>query len=270
MSDLPRWSLPDGRIVKLGNLLDDAPFSFAPSVRWQGVPDIPDSELIPFDLTHDLGFPIRVRDQGQYGACNGHAAASTLELARWIHGYRHVELSPWFIYAILCNGQDQGSIISEAVNLLITQGTCRDGLVPWGTIDPRRLTTEAKADATRYRVEITLGKLRSFRDLVIATALRWPSNYSVPVNGSFNTLDAEGVPGNRAGVHNHAVAGGFGLLKSARRGWLVKTLNSWSTGWGQKGYFNAAEKTLAGTWADSYCICAVKVLSDENPPKIEG
>ena len=273
MSELEQWTLPDGRVVRLGNNKPPEQFAFRATFKWVDVPEFTDEQIKtfrPFDLTTRPGWPVKVRDQGEFGACNGHAAVTSLEAARWLGGYDHFDLSPWFVYAILCNGVDQGSYIAEAVDLLGKVGACRNELVPFGTIKPGKLTEAAYDDAQRFRVEISLGKCRSFRDMVIATALRYPFNFSVSVNTNFNTLDAEGVPGNRAGQHNHAVTGGLGLKWSDKhKSFLFKAQNSWSPAWGDKGYFWAAPKTVAGTWADSYFIQAVKVLDAENGPKVQ-
>ena len=271
MSDLETWTLPDGRKVKLGNNKPPEQFAFRATFKWAEIPEFSDAEIKTFrafDMTQRPGWPVKVRDQGEFGACNGHAAVTSLEAARWLAGYDHHNLSPWFVYAILCNGVDAGSYIAEAVDLLGKIGACRDELVQFGTINPGKLREAAYDDAKRFRVEISLGKCRNHRDMIVATALRYPFNFSVSVNSDFNVLDGEGVPGNRAGQHNHAVTGGLGLKWSDRyKGWLFKAQNSWSQRWGERGYFWAAPKTVAGTFADSYFIQSVKVLDAENPPK---
>jgi hypothetical protein len=256
---VPNWSLPDGTITKLGN--------HVPHVRTVRVmlklPDIPDSELREFDLTTNPDWPVKVKNQGSFGACNGHAAATSLEIARYIAGMTHVPLSSWLIYADLCQGWDRGSIIADALKHLSNVGTCPEPLVPHGTIQPRRVSQEARAEVLRFRVEIGY-EVNTHRDLVIATHLRIPTNFSVPVNGSFNQLDADGVPGNRPGPHNHAVCGGVGLKRSTKHGWLVMTQNSWGEQWGQRGFFWAAERTTQGSYPDAYGVWAV--TSDPQDP----
>jgi len=260
---LDRWTLPDGSLTKLGNHVPEVR-----TVRVLGsLPDIPDSELREFDLRQNPYFPVKVKNQGSTGSCNGHAAATSLEICRFLAGDQHYALSPFFVYAILCRGIDRGSIISDALTLLKNQGTCPEEMVAYGTINPSRISAEAKTEAKRFRIEIGY-EINSHRDLVIATHLRIPTNYSVPVNGNFNTLDADGVPGNRAGIHNHAVCGGLGLKKTAKYGWVVLTQNSWGTSWGDKGYYWAAEKTVAGSYPDAYGVVAVELDPNENPPVI--
>ena len=260
---LELWTLPDGRVTALGN--------HVPPVRtvriMRSLPDIPDSELREFDLRQNPHFPVKIKNQGSYGACNGHAAATSLEIARFFAGMPHVPLSSWLIYADLCRGYDRGSIIADALKHLKATGTCEESLVPHGTINPSRIGTQAREDAKRFRIEIGY-EINSHRDMVIATHLRIPCNYSVPVNSSFDKLDSDGVPGNRAGIHNHAVCGGLGIKKSAKHGWIVLTANSWGQSWGDKGFFWAAEKTVAGSYPDAYAVSAVEYDPQDQPPVI--
>jgi hypothetical protein len=73
---------------------------------WADSNDIlPESDWQEFEL---VAPEIKIKDQDQRGACNGHAAATSLEIARWIAGYEHVDLSAWLIYADLCGGVDRG------------------------------------------------------------------------------------------------------------------------------------------------------------------
>jgi hypothetical protein len=84
------------------------------------VPVVPEQYWSEFDLTAMAGYPLVVKDQDGKGACNGHATAEAMELARWIHGQPYVALSGWFPYAIMCNGWDRGSSIGEALTLIQT------------------------------------------------------------------------------------------------------------------------------------------------------
>ena len=231
------------------------------------LPDIPESEWKKFDLTTSPNFPVKIKDQGQFGACNGHAAATSLEVARWVAGEQHQELSPWLIYADLCRGWDTGSSIAEALQLLAKQGTCESSLVPFGTINPSRINQPARDDCKRFRVEIG-HTLLTWRDLCIATQLRLPFNFSVPVNSGFNSLDANGCPSNRSGQHNHAVMGGLGMKKTSSGQWLIRWQNSWGTRWGQSGRAWLCEKNIDGWGFDAYSVVATTADPTDKQPSL--
>lgn len=262
--DFALWVLPDGTSVGLGNNL--SPPGGITTVRGN-LPDIPPSEWREFDLRHDPGFQVKIKDQGRYGACNGHAAASSFEIARYVAGLKHTDLSAWMIYADLCNGFDVGSNISEALKHIEKQGTCEDTLVPHGTIQPRQISEQARQNAKNYRVEVGY-RINSFRDMCIAAQLRMPFNYSVPVNSNFNTLDKNGVPQNRSGWHNHAVTGGLYMKRLSDGSWVVGSQNSWTDKWGDRGYFAASERTVAGSGFDAYCVLAVVTDPASLPPRV--
>lgn len=196
---------------------------------------MPRSEWREFDVTAE-DHPVPVKDQGQYGACNGHAAATSAEWARWLDGMTHAELSPWFVYAILCGGVDRGSNIGQALDLLRKAGTCRFGSLPWGTIDPNRINTATRAEAVNYRVE--LGEsLPDFDAIMTAVQLRRPGNLSVRViRSDLFVVDDEGVVPVRRGAGDHAVAFVPAAKKLRNGEWAVKFQNSWTDAWGDGGY----------------------------------
>lgn len=258
---LDQWVLPDGQTVFLGN--NEPPADLTLPVR--GIlPDVPESHWKEFDYRLNFDYKVAIKNQGNYGACNGHAAASSLEDARYIANLGYVPLSAWLVYADLCGGVDRGSSIAEALTLLQKSGTCDDAMVPHGTINPRRIDAQARDNAKRFKVEIGY-RLESFRDLCVAAQLRIPFNFSVPVNAGFNMLDVEGVPQNRAGWHNHAVSGGF-AMKKGKSGWLIGMRNSWSEQWGDKGYCWVAERTIRGSGFDAYGVFAAEVDPQQLPP----
>lgn len=204
----------------------------------------------------ELETPAKIKDQGSYGACNGHAAASSLETARWIAGLEHIDLSAWYVYAILCGGWDRGSSIAEALTLLKQQGTCADALVTHGVINPNKLTQAAKADAGRFKIEIGYS-LSGFEAMMSATQLRRPFNFSIAVNSGFDQLDSDGCPQNRLGSNNHAVKGGLGAKRAKNGEWMIKCQNSWGTRWGLNGYFWIKQRNIGGAYFDAYTIEAV-------------
>jgi hypothetical protein len=202
--------------------------------------------------------PAKVLDQNGYGACNGFAAVTSLEIARWVAGLPHVDLSPWYVYAILCNGIDRGSIISDALKLLQDKGAPPNDYVPYGTIQPRKLSQKAHDNAGRFQTEVS-ATLDTFQEMMIATQLRRPFNFSIRVGAGFDDLDADGCPRLSPGVGNHAVAGGLGAKRARNGEWLIKAQNSWATRWGLNGYFWFRESHIRRqTYREAYCVAAVE------------
>lgn len=219
---------------RLGHLPSD-PARMRSASSWfgPGVKAIPEADWQEFDF---WPAEVQIKDQGEYGACNGHAAALGLELARWAEGLNHVPLSAWWVYGNLTGGWDTGSNPMDALNLLTATGCAPESDVPWGMFNPRKFTAAAKSDAPRYRAEKS-GVITDPDLLMTAVQLRQPLNATVDVVNGFNTLDSDGVPqglGRRS--DNHAITLAFGAKKTSAHGWCVKMANSWTTQWGLKGF----------------------------------
>lgn len=270
MSDLPTVTTPDGTERKLGfNPEGKArPVSFSVKLRTAEVPDFPDSEIRPFDLANNKSFKYQVKDQFAEGACTGFGLASTMELMLWRAGYGNFKLSPWFLYAIACNGVDRGSYLDLVTDIATKTGTCEDKLVPPRTINPRKLTKAAWDDAKNWRIEATIALPKTFKQLRDCSNARYGLYHSIHADSGLNKLDREGVPDNRPGTHNHAIASGFGLKLSPRHGWLIKSVNSWGEKWGNKGFMWLSEDSVAGSFGQFIAIVSLKVKRDLNPPKI--
>jgi len=234
------------------------------------VPKIPEDEWVEFDLRKTPGFldANPTLDQNGRGACNGHGADSSLMALRWLCGMTPVKLSPWYIYAKLCRGIDNGSNIGDALKLLQTEGTCRFESVPYGTINPGRISPEAEQEAKNYRIEIGT-PLTSFAEMMSATQRLQPFNFSIRVGGNFNNLDADGCPPVAVGPGNHAVCGGLGAKKMRNGKWAILWLNSWTDGWGDGGYAWVHEGHIAHqSYFEAYAVEAARDLIGDptNPP----
>ena len=252
--------LPDGR--GMGRVVDRTRRKAA--IPRFGI-ELPDSELSAFEDQ----VPLTIKNQNGYGSCNPHAAAAALEYARWVAGLDHIELDPWPMYADLCGGIDQGSMILDALAYATENGVAPKGICPYGTIHPGRVPQEARNQARRFRLEIG-SAISSWREMVSAAMLRQSMNASLRASSAFDRLDAEGVPGATRGAGNHAIMLGGGLKFSTKHGWLIKGRNSWDELWGIQGCFWMAEKH----WANqSYRECYVNKAptddpQDDNPPVV--
>lgn len=237
--------------------------AFAPPLGASEV--IPESEWIPGDFGPST-WGLAVKDQGAYGACNGHAAASAVEWAFALTGFqdesrKSYAFSAWWVYAILCNGVDRGSNIGDALDLCASRGVCRDALVPHGTINPGRLSTAAKADALDYRIELSA---RPVNGVQVMSCLQRgePVNLSVYVGSGFDRLDSDGVPAvYPTSPGNHAVMAIPGTYKrSSKWGPLFKVQNSWGAQWGQQGCFWLPFQALdRQPWFEAYSVRAVQI-----------
>ena len=210
-----------------------------------------------------------VKDQGSRGACNGHAAASTLELCYWIGiGDVHpVPLSAWYVYANLCGGWDRGSCIGDALAWLQEHGTCKDSLVQYSTINPRYLTADAKADAQNHRISQGAA-LQEWDDICNAVQLRRPVNLSVRATSGWGTVDRDGVPPIAGGGGNHAVAVGWGM-RFKDGDWQVKMQNSWGLRWGQGGYcWLTRQHWDLQTYKEAYYVESASMVPGTEPPVI--
>lgn len=245
----------------LGRLVDErSPYSFASPIARQV--KLPQSEWREFDDPD----PTPVKDQNGKGACNPHAGCTGLEQARHIAGLPFVGLDPWQVYAELCNGFDQGSMIRDALSHLRDKGTGKEDSRWYGVISPRRIPSEALS-STRYKIEVGEA-LTTFDEIMSCVQLRRPVNFSLRAHAGFNTLDGDGVPRAARGPGNHAVSTAFGAKKAKNGRWLFKMKNSWSTRWGQDGYCWIGEEFFENqSYMEAYSIiCVETATSDVDRP----
>lgn len=225
---------------------------------------IPEKDWEPFDEWPSV---IKIKDQDGRGACNGHAAATTAEMARYVAGMDHVDLSAWYVYAILCNGIDRGSMILDALELLETKGVAPESDVKYGIINPRQLTTTAHTSAARFKIEKG-ARITTYEELITAVLRRESINLAVCVGNSFNNLDGDGAPGLGSGWCNHAIGVGFGLKRSNSGLWFPKMINSWSEKWGMDGFAYLPGKRIVKAPAfEAYTVkCFVDDTADNTRP----
>ena len=216
------------------------------------IPDVPESDWREFEYSTRLD---TVEDQGDIGACNGHGAAGAEWWVRWLAGLGTQRLSPWFVYAILCNGRDVGSSPYAALELLKTLGTCSFDRVPIGTINPRNLTQGAYDDAKRFRIQRG-PHIFGFRQLMSAIQLGFVVNGTIHADNGIYQLDKNGVSQNRPGVHNHAIVKGLGAKRLPDGRWAVKYKNSWGLKFGLEGYAWGTEATFEGTHAEEFAVAS--------------
>lgn len=203
-----------------------------PSFASAGQRLVPEKEWQEFDLWPDA---MRIKNQTMTNACCGHAAALSIQGVRFLYGQPYVPLSAWYPYSILCQGNDQGASIAQALDVVRKYGVAPEADVPYGTIDPRRLTEQAHKNAARFRVDIGY-RVTTWEEVMSAAQRRQLINLSVCADGwSQWRPDAEGVVPLSGRPADHAITVGFGAKRSSRYGWVVKLFNSWGDAWGIRG-----------------------------------
>lgn len=208
-----------------------------------------------------------IRNQGQYGSCASHAGTTALDIVLRMIGAPPPLLSATMPYALVNGGRDNGSVMSDVLNVLIRVGTCLNKTFPESKIYKSQLPRSAYAEAANYKITQAY-MCRSYEELCSAIHLGFPVSLGIMVGQNFGQLDSEGVcPLPDRILGGHALCG-MGLKKSARTGeWLIKFQNSWTAQWGQGG-FAYLRKAHFGQIMDGYAVVYPKSLNDPPPVKL--
>ena len=219
--------------------------------------DYGDLELDYFDLTSiprsvDLSgnFPVP-GNQGRQGSCTAWATGYALKSyqERVEEGWAFspsTTFSPAWIYNQVkapgpCGGADPydcGSRITDALDLLISDGAATLATMPYDDQDYRRTpSSAARQEASRFKA-LRKRRVGSIAHLKGALANRLPVVIGMPVYESFFSLSGPGsvynnLRGSSRGGHAVTLVG----YDDNRYGGAFKVINSWGTGWGDRGYF---------------------------------
>lgn len=211
-------------------------FAAAPSVRV-----IPRSEWKDKELTH---FFDGIDDQNGHGACAGFAAEVGAHVSKNLHGGIRRKFSPWFNYAMVNGGQDQGAIVSDLMKSMRDIGLALDETVPDKAWHKRMIPKEAYEDAKRFRLHQAY-ELSTFDEVVSAVLQNFPVVFGVMIGNRFSP-DGEGVVPNwdGANVGGHAMPA-IGV-KFVRNQCRLVVPNSWSERWGLRGFCYMNESYFRG------------------------
>jgi len=192
------------------------------------------------DLSKD--FP-RPGDQGQQGSCVGWSVAYALKSYQerveigWSLEPQEHRFSPAYIYNQINGGMDGGSLISDAMDLVVNQGVASLARMPY---TDQNFTTQP-SNAARQEAAQFKGKswktANGTMEIKDALANRLPVVVGVTVfeqlqslqgpNSVYNTFS------NFKGGHAVTLVG----YDDNRFGGAFLIINSWSQNWGDQGYF---------------------------------
>lgn len=206
-----------------------------------------------------------IYDQNGQGSCVGHGAIQGLYTSSRSTGQNTPRLSPCFLYAQINGGQDQGAVVSDALEALKAGGTCTEATVGPKRIWKRDIPQHAYEEAKRFRIEEAF-TLDNWND-ILASLIRYkrPVVFGVEIGQDFEP-DAEGYIPERSGQGGgHCmVATGVDVRKSRIH---LEVVNSWGDRWGRAGVCYMPQSYFNG-YVDAFAILAARedTQDGDEPP----
>jgi len=222
---------------------------------WYGwIPDLPDQRDHLYVAVHAAPkkLPAKVdlrktcsaiEDQGQLGSCTANALVGALEFLERKQKQPVTNLSRLFVYyneRVIEHSvsQDAGAMLRDGIKTLAKQGVCDEKLWPYAIKKfAAKPTAACYTQATAHTIS-SYQRLSTLADMRACLASGYPFVFGFTVYDSFES-DAVAASGvvplpkkNERVLGGHAVCA-VGYDDKATR-FIVR--NSWSRGWGQKGY----------------------------------
>lgn len=175
-----------------------------------------------------------VKNQGQYGSCNGWMIATMIAKGRVRRGLPRVDLSGAYAYSLMNGGRDQGSTLDQSMACGTIQGIATLDTVPADRIY-RHQYDKAKADAEAKQYKaFECYTARTEQEIFSGLVCGFDCGLAVHAGNNFMRID-RGIAGSDNGPGNHAVAAD-GCWYDEELGELVAdTENSWGRGYGENG-----------------------------------
>lgn len=225
------------------------------------VPDLPDhrDQMFAAAVVHvaqlptsvDLrpGCPPEIYDQGQLGSCTGNAIAAALEFDQMKQGLADVFTpSRLFIYyneRVMEGtvGQDAGAMIRDGIKSVNKIGAPHEKLWPYSDANPgpfqKKPSAAAYADAAKHPAVLYQRLVPAESQLKGCLAGGYPFVFGISVFDSFMTPAVAKTGRVPMPKPKEQQIGGHAILcvgyDDHQRRFICR--NSWSAGWGMKGYF---------------------------------
>jgi C1A family cysteine protease len=253
MSDLP--SIEFDGIYRVLGCLPNTQKNVYPklSASFRGAASFPIQEI---DFSW---FKNRIMNQGATNSCVGHGSIAAMETSYKQAGNVATEFSPYFTYAQINNGYDDGANIIAALKSLENIGAAPLADIPKGAMYKKQMPKQAYEDAARFKLTKAF-ECESFEDILQALVLGFPVVFGIDVGNNFSSVDANGVPPIRfrsAGGHCMCAVG---IKKNPTYGWTIRTQNSWGTNFGINGYCYLTKDHFAN---NDYGAFAVQSIMDD-------
>jgi C1A family cysteine protease len=228
-------------------------------VRYSAVYRIPKKLPAKIDL-RPLCSPIE--DQGELGSCTAHALTGALEFLEKKDGLTVVQMSRLFVYyneRVIEHsvGTDSGAQIRDGIKTLVKQGACSEDKWPYVNIMTK---FKAKPPAACYKEALghqvlTYQRIDTLDQMRACLADGFPFVFGFTVYESFESQAVAKSGKMPMPKPKEKMLGGHAVLgvgyDDAQKRIIVR--NSWSTGWGMKGYFTMPYEYISnGDLADDF------------------
>ena len=199
------------------------------------------SQPLSVDLSSNFPEP---GSQGNQNSCVGWAVAYALksyqekiEIGWSLNAFNHL-FSPAYIYNQINRGRDQGSYISEALDLVIHQGAATLSTMPYSDANYlSQPSSQAITEASQYKAVKRI-RINDTSQIKAALVNRRPVVAGIQIYKSFYNIKGENsvyntATGNNLGGHAVTIVG----YNDNKFGGAFKIINSWGQSWGDGGYF---------------------------------
>lgn len=203
-----------------------------------------------------------IKDQGEEGSCTGHAFSSAREWINRRYEKDSIVLSPQSLYVneLLKEGafpNDNGAMPRTGCQVLTQLGCCEASVWPYVAGSLVRPTAEQAANALKWKTG-SYHRIATLNDVLgcLSDATPWPLTIGFTVYESFESqqvADTGIMPIPQRGercLGGHEVLG-LGYDQSRK---VAICQNSWSDGWGDKGFFYMPFEVLMSPDTDIW-IC---------------
>jgi C1A family cysteine protease len=178
----------------------------------------------------------RILNQKSTQSCVGHATTAGMEILYKQRQNIAKNFNPFFHYALINGGSDDGAYISDSLKMAQQYGICEASVFPADRVYYKNSLTKAAYDnAARFKLDKAY-RCTTFDEVCQALNLGFVVNIGILVGSNFARVDSEGIaplPNGGGGGHSMLACG---LKKHSKYGWLIKLQNSWGSNFGQGGY----------------------------------
>ena len=218
-----------------------------------------DDSALPPSIDLSANFP-PVGSQGRQNSCVGWAVGYALKSfqerieERWEFS-QATTFSPAWIYNQINRGSDEGSLIDEALSLIVDKGAATRRTMPYDHTDYLSQPTDAATREARQYKARNWGRVQGTTQIKAALFQRLPVVVGMDVHDSFQRLRGANSVYNTfrsqsPGGHAVTIVG----YDDYRFGGAFKVVNSWGPSWGDGGYFWLPYRHLQEVVGQAYVL----------------